>query len=55
LYIEGFIIYTHYHLLLVWTNQGDELGRTFGRHGGNKKCIQNISLKIWKEETTWET
>jgi hypothetical protein len=32
-----------------------EMGRTCGRHGRDKKCIQNFGQKTSREETTCKT
>jgi hypothetical protein len=29
--------------------------RVCSTHGREKKCIHNLSLKTWREETTWKT
>jgi len=35
--------------------QEDMMGRTFSKHGEDKKWLQNFSRKTWREETTSET
>jgi len=35
--------------------KGDEMGGTCNTHGRGEKCIQYVSWKTWREETTWKT
>jgi hypothetical protein len=34
--------------------RNDDTGRAIGKHAGKNKFIQNFSLKISREKTTWD-
>jgi hypothetical protein len=33
----------------------DEMGGACSKYEWDEKCIGDVSWKIWREETTWET
>jgi hypothetical protein len=37
--------FTNCQKLLEWLTQGDELGRTYSKHGRDEKCIRNFGQK----------
>jgi hypothetical protein len=51
--MRSFKTCTLHHILLGWSNQGDdEMGGVCRAHGRDEKCIQDCGCKTWWEETT---
>lgn len=49
------MICTLSHILLGWSHQENEVDRSCGMHGREKKCVRILVGKTWRTYTTWKS
>jgi hypothetical protein len=50
--MRSFIFCTHPQILLIKEN---EVGGTYGMHGGGEKIVQGSGGRVRRKETAWKT